>query len=503
MAPRRIRSLAVGAIGIVVFSPVLGFEFVYDDRWTIVNNAWLERPLVELMSLLASGEALARRVPDATRPLMVVAHVLERRLFGLTPWGYHLVSLLLYGLTCVLASRVALVLTRRSHLALFAGLYFAVSPLHAEPVAAVNYREDLFAAVGTLGALLLWCTPPRGLLTLSGRSREPRARALATAGLFALGLLGKESALSFVPLAAVVLWLTPWARAAAQANRLALFLLTAVFVGFLLWRAPLSAGGDDLPLAPDRPLGQMLIRTARYELQSLGRALLPLCYAPDHWRQPDASLSWMMPFLSVLVAIAAFGRNRHLRPLALGTAIALAAPLASSPLLRPVNEYADRYWFLSVLGAGIVWGWALERLLLARELGRFRRLMPLACAPLLIVTWRATEIWRSERSLWTAAVAITPESPRAWAGLSRVHRLADEREAAMTTIERAVAANPDYAPALITRIHNELSFGQLDAARRHLAELTARSLVGETELTKARRCAAMPDAALAARCAGR
>jgi hypothetical protein len=494
---------SAAAVGLVVFAPVLAFDFVYDDHWTIVGNDWLVRPFFELVRLLASGEAVARHVPDATRPLMVLVHALERRVFGFTPFGYHLVSLLLYGLSCALAARVALVLTRRRYLALFAGVFFAVSPLHAEPVAAINYREDLFAAVGTLGALLLWCTPPGGSFMGTSGRRERWGRALATAVLLALGLFGKESALSFVPLAVVCVWLTPWARTAARANRFALFLLALTVLGWLVWRGPLTVGGEDLPLAPDRPLSQLLLRTARFELQALGRTLFPFGYAPDHWRQPDASLSWVVPFLSIVAGVAALGRVPSTRPAALGVAIALAAPLASSPLLRPVNEYADRYWFLSVLGAGIVWGWAFERLLLARRLGRFRRFLPLACVPLLTLTWRATALWHDERSLWTAAVAITPGSPRAWAGLSHVQRLAGEQEAADASIERALAANGDYVPALLMQIHNELAFGRLEAARRHLALLDERGLGRESGVAKAKRCAAMLEAAAAARCIGR
>ena len=92
---------------------------------------------------------------------MVLGHWVERRAFGLSPWGYHLDSLLLYGLVCALAASVALLVTRRRDMALFAGCFFAVAPIHAEVVAAVNYREDLFAGLGTLGVLACLGTPAR------------------------------------------------------------------------------------------------------------------------------------------------------------------------------------------------------------------------------------------------------------------------------------------------------------------------------------------------------
>ncbi len=493
-------ALGCAVVGLLAFAPVLTFGFVYDDQWTIVENAWLERPLLELGSLVASGEAVARRVPDATRPLMVLLHALERRAFGLAPWGYHLVSLALYGLCCALATSVAWALTRKRSIALVAGLFFALSPFHAEPVAAINYREDLLAAVGTLGALLLLIPAP-GRPTAEARPRrETWGRALGAGALLLGGLLGKESALSFVPLAVAIAWLVPWVGLSVRKHWRILFTLGAVLVCWLAWRWPLAAGGEDLPLAPDRPLTQLLLRAARFELQALKFAVVPFGYAPDHWRQPDASLSPVVPLLSLLVGAAVLGRVRSIRPLAVGVAIALAAPLGASPLLRPVNEYADRYFFLSVLGGGIAWGWALERLGRVSALRPVRRLLPLACVPLLFVTWPATRLWRDERSLWTAAVAITPQSPRAWGALSRVHRLAGERDAADFTLQRALAADDRYVPALLTQVLNDLAFERLDAARAHLAELETKGLGRAGAFGKARQCAAMVDAVSARRC---
>ena len=144
--------IALGAM--LAFSSVLGHGFVYDDAWTIVENRWLNSPLGELIGLLTSGEALARGVPDATRPAMVLSLWLDRRLFGSSPFGPHLVSLLLYGLCCLLATMLAARISRKRIVTLVAGGFFALAPLHAEPVAAVNYREDLLSAAGVLGVWL-------------------------------------------------------------------------------------------------------------------------------------------------------------------------------------------------------------------------------------------------------------------------------------------------------------------------------------------------------------
>ena len=482
---------AVAAVSVLLFTRVVGFGFVYDDAWTLVDNDWLAHPLAELLGLLASGAAITRHVPDATRPVMVLMEAIERRVFALTPWGYHLDSLVLYGAACALATRLALLLSRKRHVGLAAGLFFAVAPLHAEVVAAINYREDLLAAVGVLGALLLLFSP----------GEETPRRALGAAALLSFALLAKESAVAFVPLAAVVVHCVPWARAGARAHRKTLYALASVLLLWLAWRAPLALHGDDIPLAPARPLGQVLLRAARFEMLAVRYALLPLGGTPDHWRQPNASFGSVVPCLSLFLGVFLLGRERRTRLPALGIGIALSAPLACSPLFRPVNELADRYFFLGILGGGLFWGWAIGRVL--ARFGQSRRRMGAAwlCALLLLPAWRATTRWRSERALWTAAVELTPVSPRAWAALSRVHRLAGEREAADMALTRALGADPSYAPALVTEIYNDLTFGRLGLAREHLAALEQRGAGEGGGLGKAKRCAKL-DAEGAARCIG-
>ena len=492
------RPTATAAIvALLVFAPVVTFGFVYDDHWTLVDNRWLDHSSDELLRLLATGAAVGK-VPDATRPAMVLGHWLERRAFGLSAWAYHLDSLLLYGLATALATSVAFCVARRRGVALFAGCFFAVAPIHAEPVAAVNYREDLLAAVGVLGTLLCLCAPRRDSASIGD---DKGWRPLGAAALLALGLFGKESAIAVVPLLGLLMWLLPGLRERVlRRPRTCCALGLAVGV-WLLWRVPLAVHGDDVPLAPSRPLLQTLLRTARFEVQAVRYALLPFSYSPDHWRQPDAGFGWLGPFVSLVLGVALFGRQSRFRVPAVGVGVALAAPLACCPLLRPVNEFADRYFFLGVLGGGLVWGWVALRLAQAWAHERQQRWLLLVLVPLVPLTLRATALWKSERTLWTAAVELSPGSPRAWASLSRVHRRAGEREAADMTIARALAANSDYGPALVTQIYNELAFGRLAEARAHLEELERRGRQREAGLAKAARCAKL-DAVEAARCIG-
>jgi protein O-mannosyl-transferase len=519
-------ALLVALGGVIAFLPVLGFGFVYDDGWTIVDNRWLERPLGELVGLLGSGEALAQRMPDATRPVMVLGTAIDRKLFGLWPVGFHLHSLLVYGACAGLSALLAFVLTRRRAVALFAGVFFALAPLHAEPVASINYREDLYATLGVLGALVALLGGGYAVRRAKrGRKRARRAasgylrsdpdsawEAVVIGVAFAFALFAKESAVVLLPLLAVAFWLVPFTRRVLRERVRALAALGAALLLWASFRVPLLLRGDDIPLAPARGALQLLWRTARFEVQAVRHALFPWSWSPDPFRQADASALWGLALVLILVAVVLLARRRWLRGAALGIAVALVAPFASSPLARPINEYADRYFVLGVLGGGLFWGTLgvqlLRRLARRTQAGnvfstasRYQHALFIVCLPLWLPAFRATAIWRDERSLWTAALERNPASARAWTNMARVHRRAGELGAADRAVERALELVPGYSYALVAGAYADLSSGRLEQARHRLAELRRLNLTDTPGFRKAEHCAKLADAE-AKRCVG-
>jgi hypothetical protein len=492
----------VAALAVLVFAPVLGLGFSYDDDWTITENVWLERPLGELVRLLASGESLARRVPNATRPFTVVSFWLDRALFGSWAAGYHAHSLAVYAGCAAFGVVLAWQLTRRRSVALFAGVFFVVAPLHVEPVAGINYRGELYAGLGVLGVLACLLRPGG-----EGWKGTPVAVFLLALS----GLLAKESGVALYLLLGLVWLMLPRARTTLLAQRRSLVALAAASAIWAFWRLPLLWHGDDLPIAPDRGRFQQLLRAARFEVQAVRHALLPWDYNPDYFRQPDASVNWLVTLAAIVFAVVVLGRVRATRIPALGVAIALVAPLPSSPLVRPINEFADRYFFVGILGGGLFWGWCAVRLGLGLRGGldrlfRLVRRSPLGlgllCAPLAIPSFYAMRIWQDNRSLWTAAIELTPGSARAWLNLSRVQRKAGEREAATRSLEHAIVLVPDYAPALLARVYDDITDKRMQDAREHVAAILAQGLGNARGVSRAVECVKL-EAEAARICADR
>lgn len=475
-------------MGVGAFGKARSFGFIYDDYWTVVANSHLDKPLRELISAAISGRAVEWGMPDATRPMMGWSLWLDRRLFGLSPAGYHLHSLLLYALASVLVFLLALGLLRRFWPALAAGSLFAALPIHTEVAAAVNYREDLIAAVGVLGAAAIAFWPLRLAASV---------RVAGSALLWAYALLGKESALvapAFI--AALALARRPRLGSAAMAVPPAL-VYASIAALWLNWRFGVSRLGEQIAMASYGSWGERLLRAARFEVLALYQSLWPFGPRPERDPLGPASPAWLLALGALVAGVVWLARRREARVPAAALAVALVAPLCTSPLLAPRNELADRYWFIGSVAACLLVGWAL-RFVGARRSGLLA--LALLLGGCCIASRRASTVWASEVDLWTFVAQTAPASVRSWTGLSRVHRLAEQEDLAERTLDRALAINPDHLPARAARVFGALWFGKLAAARAELVAIGDRDGLHGSSLRIVRRCAALPSAEAAQRC---
>jgi hypothetical protein len=118
------------------------------------------------------------------------------QLFRTTAWPYHLFSLLLHVFNVWLAYAVAWLWPRMRPAALWAAAFFAVAEGHQEAVMWFSAISELYMFLFGSASLALWILASR-----PGRHWRWQA---ASALLFGLALLSKESAVIFLPL----FWLT-------------------------------------------------------------------------------------------------------------------------------------------------------------------------------------------------------------------------------------------------------------------------------------------------------
>lgn len=484
LVPRDLALLAglVAIAGVVAFLPSLRFGFVYDDHWTIEQNRWLDEPLGTLLSALLDGTANARGVPDATRPAMVLSLWLDHHLFGSGPFGYHLHSLLLYGAACGVATLAAYSLLGELIPAVLAGLFFALAPIHTEVVSAVNYREDLICAIGVF-LPVAWLFRP-------DEAKDSVRAGLLVAGVSLWGLCGKESSVFLLPLVAALALLRGVDNRWVEARERTLWFIAASGLLWSNWRFALAVGNDGIPRAPYTDPWTRACDTARFVCRMVRATFVPIHPSPEYENVGSASPLWLFGVVGIVVAFALLARRRSSRPLAVGLALVVITPLGASPIFRPINPWADRYAFVSVLGAGVILGWLAAQWLSLLSV-RLRRPLGVAVGVTAVVACMSSaRVWADDRALWTYAVTRAPASARAWAALSRVERLSGNLDAADRLVERALSIKPGHVPSHVTRVYNLLARGDVEAARAEIARVEQLGGAAHPGIRRARACAA-------------
>ncbi len=299
--------------------PLLAFGFVFaaalHAAWSTLDRGFLgddfayigrfyQLPLGEWPGLFVrdwSGGLWGHNLPEL-RPFAALTFLLDARLWGTNPLGYHLTNLALdAGCACL----VTLIVWRLHRTALWAGcaagILFAWHPAHAEPVAWITGRVDLLGTLAYLAGFFAG-----GSYLREGASR----RWLAAAWLaYGIGCFSKEFCLT-LPVA-VLLWILFFRPlvAAVRFRQLAL-----LFGGFVVVAAVF-----------------VLCRRIAFGPGSGGVAALNLFSGAYAERQMDY-LRWFLPPL--------YDIGRDYRPLL----AAFAPPLVVGSLLISVAVLALWHW---------------------------------------------------------------------------------------------------------------------------------------------------------------
>src|SRR3989344_3963684 len=132
----------------LTFSNIFHNQFVMDDfdfivDWPLIQS-WANLPRFFVSYIPPDGQA------GVYSPLKTLFHALSYHCFGLKPFGYHVVSLLVHLISIIFVYRICLFLAKSSWIAFAASLLFALHPVQVE---AITY---LTASVDMIGVLFLF-----------------------------------------------------------------------------------------------------------------------------------------------------------------------------------------------------------------------------------------------------------------------------------------------------------------------------------------------------------
>ncbi len=491
-------ALVVGAT-FIAYTGTLGFDFVYDDRIHIVSSPFLHswRFLRRYFTSHVWSYQYPHMLGNYYRPLDLLWLRANHAAFGLNPWPWHLMCVLLHVGVTFLVFVLARRLTGDAFAAGIAALIFGLHPVHVEAVAYVSAVPETLNALLLLSAFICFL-----------RWREPGAAGgrgwlIASLLFYALAMLSKETSLILAPLAFAYGWIFPseagddgsrWGRL-GKALRLTLpyVLLT---LPYLLVR-DLALRGLTHPVN-SLPFSTLVLTAPGLVWIYLKLLVWPVglsaFYDASYVTEPGMA-NFVLPFVAIgAIALALWFWSRHpstqssgaptgeTRTIVFAT-VWLALPMLLLLNLRvfPSDEIVhDRYLYLPSIGFALLIALAMRRLNPGRaRLGSYpagQVILALALgAALAVGTVRQSLYWSDELSLYSHSHQVAPRNDAAATSLAAI---ACERKlypACMQLNQAVLARNPSFWRANVNLAYTYYGLGQLDRA----AEYFRRSIAAD------------------------
>ncbi len=482
-------------ITFLAYSGTLWFKFVYDDRGQILANVqvhyWRYLPgyfLERVWSFAYPGI-----LGNYYRPIFLLFLLLNYKIFGPYPAGWHLVTVAAHVGVTYLVYLLARRLTRDSNTALIAALIFGVDPVHIESVAWISGVTDPLVALFLLPAFFCY-------LNVREQAAHRRTWLAGSLALYGLAMRSKETAL-ILPIIIFVFewnWMEPsgresWIKTVCQRGRVSTIrvmpfvLLTFVYLG-VRWRVLQGLGHTMMPLSISTIIftwPQLLWFYLRHLVWPFN---LSVFYNVPYVKTPGI-LSFLLPLgglsgVGLLVGLwthrlgKSSPSNKRLVLFACAWILIPFIPLLDLSVL-PVGEIAhDRYLYLPSMGFAILVAMALRRLRFGNlRLFGMPALQVAAVVLLAVVLGVSTSLqdryWANDMRLYARGVQCTPLNKLARTNRGNALGENGHYEQALALYHQVLEQDPHFWLAIYNTGYTCYRMGRLDEAEKYFQRAIA------------------------------
>jgi tetratricopeptide (TPR) repeat protein len=430
-----------GLIVLLVFLaylPALHGGFIWDDDFYVTENPTLH-----------NGEGLWQiwfmvgAVPQYY-PMVHTTFWLEHHLWGLNPFGYHLVNILLHAMAAILFWQVLLRL--RVPGAWLAATIFALHPVEVESVAWITERKNVLSAVFYFAAALAYLR----FVAWEESGGPNRLRwhwYLGALVLFMAALLSKTVTASLPAALLLVCW---WKKGRIQRGDilpLLPFFVLGMGLGLMTaWieKYHVGAQGAEWSLT----FGERCLIAGRALWFYAGKLAWPVQLTFIYPRWTVETLAWWQWLFPIAAAGVVAGLWRARQRMGKGPLVAVLFFAGTlGPALGFVNVFPMRYSFVAdhfqyLAGVGLI-------VLGAAGLNRMPRVIPATLVVVLgVLTWRQAGIYTDTETLWRKTLARNPDCWMAHNNLGLLLKNQGRIEEAMEHYHKAIQFNPNHFEAL-------------------------------------------------------
>jgi Flp pilus assembly protein TadD len=466
-------AVIVAGVAFMVNVNALSGGFVYDDRDNVLRNLWITESGRLLEAFTYHMAAFSYRYDTSYyRPMMHTLLAAAHEIFGLNPWGFHLVVVLLHALAsaAVFLILIRLLPARSSDstvpsdvsAALIGALVFAVHPIHSEAVAWISGVVEVSYSLFFLSALL------------SATSKMPTVRLTLTPLFFSLSLLSKEPAVMLLPVLTALFAAQGDFGDATRRRRdiITIGILLLVLAVYLAIRVNAlgglmgTGGAHRVRVSPGEGVFTALALFGEY----IRLLVLPWKLSALHDIPIAGSLTDYRVWIGITVLAVICALVRRFRQ---NTGFILGAALYVFPLLPalyvPVlgeGLLAERYLYLPSAGMAVVVATVWHALLVGTR--RTRRASILVAAAVIIGCAASTitrnRVWHDDLSLWTDTAQKSPQSAPAHEGLGFALYESGQFASAVTSLSRSLELDPKRTDARINLAGALSAMGRIEEA---------------------------------------
>jgi len=418
-----------------LFLSVYGNEFVaLDDYAYIVNNQHIA--VLDWSTLRWVSTAFHE---GNWHPLTMLSLALDRHVWGLNPFGYHLTNILIHSSTVLCACFLFAAFLERAVIrlpanagvplaslpavtwsAIAGSLFFGLHPLRVESVVWASERKDVLCLF-FLTTSLWWYL--RYANQYSIRSQESFYKfssywiSLSMAG---LALMSKPTAVS-LPLVLLILDWYPLDRMTDRQGQIRSVLEKIPYLLLSSAGAILTLAAQQVAIdsAPDVGLVSRLLVACKALLFYLVKTVWPADLAAFYMHPGNVAGSNLFEYLLYVAIVLCLILFVTLRRQRLWSALALFYGVTLAPMIGLIQVggqwAADRYSYLPALGLSLAWGccvvWTVLHL---RQAGRTLAMgccIALAVCQLTayaVLTVRQIRVWKDTDTLATRIIELAP-----------------------------------------------------------------------------------------------
>lgn len=453
-----------------VYANTLFNGFVYDDESQVLENPWIrDARFIPYMFTSSVWSFLEPKMGTSNyyRPMMHLIYLFNYRIFGLKPWGFHLVNIILHVLVSVMVFLMAKALLRQagqaapSHAArssvmtsilpaFVVALLFATHPIHTEAVSWI-------ASVPELSYTLFFILSFYSYVKSAEGAKGMYALSVAA---FGIATLCKEPALMlpFVLMAYdfVLRRLpasfsgTPGSSAVFIIKRyIPYFLISGVYIGV---RTSALKGFSPANVNLKLTAYEYVINIFPVFAGHLKGLLLPVNLNAYHVLHPISSLLALKGIVSIIVisclVLLGFWGSKKDR-LFLFSLLMIAVPLLPSLYIPAIGvaALAERYLYLPSFGFVLLFGLAIARMRTRPHLILAILFVAALTAAYSVGVIGRNAIWRDDIMLFADTTKKSPDGMEPHLGLAYAYTKLDHMDDAIKELKVAVELEPDSIEA--------------------------------------------------------